>query len=191
MKIIPVTFLLIAYALGGTVVAEQARATGKQTMAQNAGKSAVADTKALATLMAVNEHEIKAAQIAIDKKVGPKVTEYARLMQTAHSDNQSKTQAMAGAAQAARLEDAELRALKNKTAGERARLERLQGEAFEAAYIDAMIKDHAEVLGKLDDELIPSAERADVRRHLQDTRGHVAHHLEEARQIDGRPQAAR
>ncbi|KLJ02131.1 hypothetical protein WQ56_03525 [Luteimonas sp. FCS-9] len=66
---------------------------------------------------------------------------------------------------------------------ERQRLEGLDGEAFEAAWIDAMVKGHQAALDKLDRELIPQAGAGEVRSHLERTRETIAGHLEQAQAL--------
>jgi putative membrane protein len=139
------------------------------------------DGVAVATVMAVNDHEIKAAEMAMTKDIGAPAKAYAKMMDEQHSENQTKTNALAAANKP--VEDADLEALKEKTAAARAKLSKLDGKEFEKAYIDAMVKDHAEVLAKLDDKLIPGASDPKVVEHLKATRTHVAMHLEEARKL--------
>lgn len=136
---------------------------------------------AIATVMAVNDHEIKAAEVAMTKDIGAPAKAYAKMMDEQHSENQAKTKVLAATNKP--IEDADLKALKEKTAAARAKLSKLDGKDFERAYIDAMVKDHAEVLAKLDDKLIPAATDPKVVDHLKATRTHVATHLEEARKL--------
>jgi putative membrane protein len=138
------------------------------------------DALAIAMVMAVNEHEIEAATIAQGKDIGDAAMGYAEKMAVEHGRNQEKAQALAGAGP---VGSAELTALKEAKAASRAQLARLDGTAFEDAYIDAMVKDHEEVLLKLDQQWIPAAADPAVLSHLKETREHVAQHLDEARAI--------
>jgi putative membrane protein len=149
------------------------------------------DAEALATLMAVNDHEIKTAELAIDKKVSGPVLDYAKMMDDEHSKNQEQTRQLSQSAGVSPMESDKVAALKSKTKAERDRLAKLEGAEFEAAYVDAMVKDHTEVLGKLDKELLPKAANPAVAAHLKTTREHVAMHLEKAKALDANPQASR
>jgi putative membrane protein len=80
--------------------------------------------------------------------------------------------------------------MKNQAQAQRAELDKLQGAVFEAAYVDAMVKGHSDVLIKLDAKFLPAARNAVVANHLRDTRGRVVNHLTQAQRLDGNPQAS-
>jgi len=67
--------------------------------------------------------------------------------------------------------------------GELAALAPLDGEKFASAYIETMIKGHTEVLGMIDNQLLKNAANAELKKHLTETRGHVANHLEAAKKL--------
>jgi len=136
------------------------------------------DGVALGLLGAVNKHEIAAAQQARSNGVSGDVLAYADLMEKDHGENQVKTEALGQLA-----EDAEVAAQKEKGNAELAQLGTLEGDAYKAAYIDAMIKGHTEVLALIDTRLLPLATGPDVEAHLATTRKHVAHHLEQAKAL--------
>lgn len=159
-------------------------------LAAGAAHAAGSDAEAVAVLGAVNAHEIQSAQLARQKGVGGDVAAYAERMHAEHSANQRETEKLAGNGGLQPAQTDAVKALKSKAAGEREKLAALSGAEFEAAYVDAMVKDHAEVLAKLDNELIPGAQDAALKAHLQKTREHVAHHLEQARALDAKATAA-
>ena len=143
----------------------------------NAPAKLSGDGEALATLVAVNQHEIETAQQAVRKGVSGAVLEFARRMEAEHGKNLADTRVTARLANAPLAETAAVKALKQKSLGERQALQKLSGEAYSKAYVDAMAKGHAEVLGMLDDKLIPQATDSKVIAHLKATREHVAAHL--------------
>ncbi len=73
--------------------------------------------------------------------------------------------------------------LRVKGAGELAAIVPLDGDAFEKAYIETMIKGHMEALDMIDSQLLKNAENAALKKHLTETRTHVAAHLDEAKKI--------
>lgn len=77
----------------------------------------------------------------------------------------------------------DLAEMKRKHDAQREQLAQLDGEAFEKAWVEAMVTGHQEALTKLDSELIPSASDSRVRDHLQTTRTAIAGHLETARSL--------
>ena len=136
------------------------------------------DGLAIAMLAGVNEHEIAAARQAREKKVSAPVRQYAELMDREHTMNQTKTMALGTPANTP-----EVQAMKAKKASERKALGQQTGAAYETAYVAAMVKDHGEALAMIDDKLLPAASSEPVRRHLTETRQHVAMHLEQARAL--------
>lgn len=183
---IPATSLALVLACAG--VSAQGRDTpAKQPMPtaaamadKPAGSSTASagDSLALGLLGAINEHEIAAAKQAIGKSVSGDVLEYAQLMQKQHSENLAKTKTLGP------LSDGpEIQAQKSKGAKELSTLGATPALAYAKAYIDAMVKGHAEALDTIDRKLLPAATSPTVKQHLNETRGHVAMHLETAKAI--------
>ena len=51
------------------------------------------------------------------------------------------------------------------------------------AYLDATIASHQSVLDLIDNDLLPATARAEVDRHLRETREHFATHLQKGKQL--------
>lgn len=143
-----------------------------------AGQETPDEAAALGVLNAINEHEIAASEQALSKNVTGEVADYARMMIEQHTENRTKTSALNPDEQAQLAQ-----AQRQKSEQERATLDQQDGEAYTRAYVDAMVKGHTEALAMLDQQLIPAAQREEVRQHLTTTREHVARHLEEARAL--------
>ncbi|HET6396311.1 MAG TPA: DUF4142 domain-containing protein [Pseudoxanthomonas sp.] len=154
-----------------------ADATGQA--AAGAG-AALDEGDALGVLNAINTAEVEAGNLALRKNVDGPVREYAQRMVREHGENNQQIQ---GWSPDTAAPAAQAQAEKGRT--ELSRLEGLDGDEFERAYVEAMVRDHQEALRMLDERLIPAATRAEVRQHLQTTRGHVASHLEAARALQG------
>lgn len=154
--------------------APSAAATDKAT----SDKTVTGDSLALGLLAAVNEHEIAAAKQAKGKKVSGRVLSYAQMMEKEHGENLTKTKALG-----ALSNGEEVRTLKAKGANEIMALSAASGTTYAKAYIDAMIKGHAQALDMIDARMLPAATSAAVKQHLTDTRVHVAKHLEAAKAI--------
>jgi putative membrane protein len=146
----------------------------------NAPAQAGGERAALGVLNAINEHEIAAARQALDKNVQGDVAAYAQQMIDEHTRNREQTAALQPDMQApaARQQAAKGEQKREQLAGR-------DGDAFGRAYIDAMVTDHQEALAALDNQLIPAAQSPEVAAHLRQTREHVAHHLERARELQG------
>ena len=73
--------------------------------------------------------------------------------------------------------------LNKQAADKRAALARLDGAAFDKAYIDHEVAYHEAVLSTLDKTLIPSAQNAELKALLVKVRPAFVAHLEHAKQI--------
>jgi predicted outer membrane protein len=142
-----------------------------------AGATSQAD--ALAMLMAVDEHEIAAADQAMGKNVTGKVRDFAQMMKTDHGKNLADTTKLGGAMSTAPAVDA----LKKKGENDLHALGAQSGVAYEKAYIDAMVQGHTEALAMIDNTLLPAATDANIRQHFTTTRAAVARHLDRAKEI--------
>ncbi|MET3148348.1 UNVERIFIED_ORG: putative membrane protein [Xanthomonas axonopodis] len=136
------------------------------------------EREALGMLSAINTSEINAANLALQKQVQGGARDYATRMIKEHTDNNQKIAKWQPDTSAA---GAKLQMTKGKA--ELAKLQTLDGPAFETAYITAMVKDHNDALTALDKKLIPQAKTPPVLEHLQTTRHHVADHLSSAKAL--------
>lgn len=171
--------------------------------------AAPTQAEALALLVAVDEHEIAAAEQAREKQVDGEVLDYADMLHSDHTANLEATRELAdtatGAADAADPADAAMDdgmdpmngtgdspMLADLRASGEATLERLstlEGDEYEQAYIDAMVQGHQKALDMLDNQLIPAAQDPAVRDHLTATRDTIAAHLEQAQTLQSQLQA--
>lgn len=161
---------------------ENASAAADQATA-DPDRTRAAESASLGVLNAINDHEISAGKQAQAKGVSGDVAEYAKMMIEEHSKNRAETSALGPDEQAS---DAQAQ----RQAGEKelASLEAKAGADYASAYVAAMVKGHQDALKVLDDRLIPSATRPEVRAHLSTTREHVAHHLERAKELQNTAQ---
>ena len=148
-------------------------------------KKVSADMAALDVVATVDKDEVSAAKHALTKKVSADVADYARMMERDHSANLTETKKLLGK-DAAAVKSAPAEQAAKDDAAMMAKLKPLQGAAFERAYVDAMVDGHTKVLGKLDNELIPGAQDAKVKAHLQKTREAVSMHLDHAKQLQAK-----
>ncbi|XQA63817.1 DUF4142 domain-containing protein [Xanthomonas sacchari] len=160
--------------------------TGMQG-AQGARASALNENQALGVLSAINTSEINAGNLALQKQVKGPVRDYAMQMVKEHADNNAKIAPWGPDAKAAPAQQQ-----MQKAKAEAGKLQALDGDRFEQAYVMAMVKDHQAALQMLDSTLIPAAKTPDVAAHLRTTRTHVAEHLAKAQQLQsaGAPSAA-
>ncbi|MBV6790362.1 DUF4142 domain-containing protein [Xanthomonas euvesicatoria] len=174
--------LVLALCVGASISAQAQHRTQSAMPAgqQTAGAATPSEDEreALGMLSAINTSEINAANLALQKQVQGGVRDYATRMIKEHTDNNQKIAKWQPDTSAA---GAKLQMTKGKA--ELAKLQKLDGHAFETAYITAMVKDHTDALTALDSKLIPQAKTSPVLEHLQTTRHHVADHLSSAKAL--------
>lgn len=141
------------------------------------------DAEVLATVIAVNTNEIIAAMQVAQRKVSPAVAEYAKMLHAAHGKNSADAMKLALKLDVTPMNTTMVDKLQRKGAAELATLLPLGDAEFGPAYLAAMVKDHTEVLSLIDDQLLKTAADEGVKKHLADTREHVATHLEKAKQL--------
>lgn len=146
--------------------------------------AAVTPGAALALVAAVDEHEVAAAEQARGKKVTGAVREYADMLHREHGANLEAGKALSTGAGAIQPEqNADVTAMREKGKSELATLDQKSGKDYETAYVEAMVKGHTEALSMLEDRLIPAAQDERLRTFLNNTRDHVAMHLERGKEL--------
>ncbi|MCE7031536.1 DUF4142 domain-containing protein [Lysobacter sp. GX 14042] len=181
-----------AGALGDDAFTADRRAGGGATAGMDDAAGNVSQEVALAMVMAVDQHEIAAAEQARGKQLSGEAGEYAQTLLKDHTRNLEATRGLMGQAGGAGddvpgADDPQVAQMREKHAAERERLGRMDGDEYQRAWIDAMVTGHTEALEMLDDQLIPSAGPDNVRKHLQDTRQTIARHLETAQRLRDQP----
>ncbi len=141
------------------------------------------DSEILAMLIAVNVHEIKAAETALTKNPSNQVKKYAKMMIKDHKENLKKTKMISKKIKANPTETEKVAEMKMKGAKELTLLSTKENKNFEQEYIQAMIDGHTEVLTKIDENFLPNAANLNLKKHLSATRDAVAHHLKRAKEV--------
>jgi putative membrane protein len=178
---------IVAGVLAGTLVLTIAPARGDDTMkhpTETTTSVSTADAGILSKLVAIDQNEIKMARTAERKKLSAATLNYARMLRDQHQQNLSDTQKLAHKLTLSPRPTAEADEIHKKGTTELAQLQPLEGQEFERAFLDAMVKGHQEALDMLD-QGIESAQSPDVKAHLQKTRDAVSTHLSEAKQLQG------
>lgn len=138
----------------------------------------------LALVAALDEHEIAAAEQAREKKLHAPVREYADLLHREHSENLAALRAIASGEPPIGMEiTTEVHALVGRGKAELDALSEKSGAAYERAWLEAMVAGHVDALALLDTRLIPAAQDESVRNFLNNTRDHMAMHLERGRAL--------
>jgi putative membrane protein len=148
-----------------------------------AAASTVTDPQNAAIVVAANDVDIAAGNLAKGKATNPRVKEFAETMIRDHGAVNKAATDLVTRLNVTPEPNATSQSLTQSGESKRTELQGLSGAAFDKAYVDSEVTYHAQVLDAIDKTLIPSAQNADLKKLLQDTRPAVAHHLDMARQL--------
>jgi len=169
----------------GTAGSAAGATAAGDTSAPGAAMSAkYSDGEIVAAVLAVDENEINAAQVAEKKKMGKHAEKFAKMLLKQHRDDSSKVSKLA---KKEKIEISQTAAkaqeLRTQGASDLQALSAKDSSEFEQGYIGAMVQGHTDALALLDEHLIKDATNPKLKQQLSDTRKHVAHHLEEAKRL--------
>lgn len=111
--------------------------------------------------------DIDAAKQALSKSKSKAVVDFARDMQRDHEAVNKQALDLVGTLKVTPEDNATSKTLMQSAADERAKLAKLDGAAFDKAYIDNEVAYHKQVNAALETQLIPSAQNAELKRLLE------------------------
>lgn len=144
-----------------------------------AGADMVSEAAIVGVLQTVDQNETETAQAAMARSKNEDVLAFARQMIVDHGEASRKLNEVGIQPSNSEVN----RKFKEKGKMISRKLNRLEGPAFDRAYMNAQVEDHAAVLDKLDRKFIPSAKSGQLASHLQERRPVIESHLEHARRI--------
>jgi putative membrane protein len=155
-------------------------AAKNDTGAPNSAKpNALSDDQIAAITDSANSTEIEEGKLARLKSKDKEVQRFAAKMIAAHEEakkNQDKLKLPTA-------ESALGNTLGTAAASAMNSLKSSDGAAFDKAYIDAQVDAHQKLLAALNDQLLPNVKNQDLKAYLNQIQPHVAHHLQEAQEI--------
>ena len=138
----------------------------------------------LALVAAVDEFEIAAVEQARARRLGPQASEYAQMLHREHSENLAALRSLSSAGHLVEPETTtEVHGLVGQGKTTLETLANTSDADYEQAWLQAMVDGHAHALSMLDGRLIPAATDEPVRNFLNNTRDHMAMHLERGRAL--------
>lgn len=141
------------------------------------------DPQIVGIVVAANQIDIDAGQLAMKKAKSQEVRDFAQQMVTDHTALQ-KSVSNLGAKLNVKPEDSDTsRALKSQAEGTTTKLEGLQGADFDKAYIDNEVTYHQAVINATSSVLIPNAKNAELKSALESAAPLFQGHLEHARRV--------
>jgi len=138
----------------------------------------------LALVSAVDEYEIAAIEQARDRKLGAATREYAQMLYREHRENLAQSREVMSEGKPVEPEmTAEVHGLVGRNKESLEALAKTPAADYERAWLQAMVDGHTEALAMLDTRLIPAAKDEPLRNFLNNTRDHMAMHLERGRAL--------
>lgn len=164
----------------GSAVAAPA-ATSKPTAP--AAAPALSDPQIAAIVVSANQVDIDAGELALKKSKTEEVRKFAQRMVTDHSAVNKAAVELVTKLKVTPEESDASRGLTASGVATRANLEKLDGDAFDRAYVDNEVAYHKAVIGVLDSQLIPAATNAELKSTLVGVKPAFDAHLQHAEQI--------
>lgn len=159
---------------------EAVRAEGEEN--KDAGEPT--DAQIVALTIAANTADSSAGELAQNRAQDPQVREFARMMVQDHGAANQRIQELVRRLNI-RPDTAwgDNRTLLEESRDQVRELQSKNGAEFDREYIDQEVDMHQDVLEKLDEDLIPKADNAELKTLLQETRQSVQRHLDRAREL--------
>jgi putative membrane protein len=188
IALILATAALTAACSGGESADETAQTdtVAPPAAAPAAPAPAVTDPQIADIVVAANDVDIAAGEMARTRAADAEVKTFAEKMVTDHTGVNQAASELVGRLGVTPERNATSDGLRQGGEQNRAALEGQSGAAFDRAYIDQEVTYHQAVLDAIDQTLIPGATNAELKALLQQTRPAVDAHLQHARQIQTR-----
>jgi putative membrane protein len=145
----------------------------------------VTDPQIAAIVVAANEVDIRAGELARERGSSVEVKAFAERMVTDHTGVNKAASELVGRLGVTPEANPTSESLTRDGEQARARLQGESGAAFDRAYIANEVAYHQAVLDAIDQTLVPGARNAELKALLEQTRPAVAAHLDHARELQG------
>src|SRR3954451_10571870 len=141
------------------------------------------DAQIAAIVVAANQVDINAGQLAKSKAENKEVKAFGQRMVTDHTGVNKSAVDLVTKLKVAPQDNPTSQSLKSGGEKNIANLKTLEGSAFDKAYIDHEVVYHEQVLDAVDKTLIPNAKNAELKALLVKVRPAFVAHLDHAKQL--------
>ncbi len=145
--------------------------------------AALNDAHIAAIVVAANQVDIDNGKLALEKSKNPEVKKFAERMVTDHTAVNKSAVDLVTKLKVTPEETDASKSLTSGGADKRAELEKLDGDAFDRAYVDNEVAYHEAVIGVLKTQLIPSARNQELKDALVGVQPAFDAHLQHAKAI--------
>ena len=178
--------LMLALALPACADGESDEAAAVDAMpaAEETAAAPALDDATIAHIgVTANAIDAEMGELALERAEDAQVRAFAETMIRDHRGVNEQATALATRLGVTPTDNDVSRSLQSGAADARARLEGLDGEEFDRAYMQREVEYHQAVLDALDSTLLPNTTNAELKALLETARGAVAAHLEHARTL--------
>ena len=141
------------------------------------------DAQIAAIVVTANQVDIDAGKLASDKAASPEVRKFAQQMVTDHTAVNTQATNLVTKLQVTPKDSATSESLAQGGTRNLSALGKLDGPAFDRAYVDHEVAYHERVIEALDTTLIPNARNAELKNLLVQVRPAFVAHLQHARHL--------
>jgi putative membrane protein len=141
------------------------------------------DTGVLGALVMLDEHQIAAAEIALNRPVPEEIQTLASTLREEHQSHLEETRELIDQLEMQLAQDEVVAEIESRCFARRSQLGETEDQWFEQAYVSEVVDDHERMLEFIDRALLPAANDVRVLQHVRRTREHIASHLAEARML--------
>ena len=144
------------------------------------------DAQIASIVVTANQVDIDAGKLAESRAHNADVKAFAKQMVTDHTGVNKQAVALVTKLKVKPEDNATSQSLKKAGDENLKQLKTLKGAAFDKAYVDQEVDYHAQVIDAIDKTLIPSAQNAELKALLVDSRPAFVGHLEHAKMIQSK-----
>ena len=141
------------------------------------------DAQIAAIVVTANQVDIDAGKLASGKAASPEVRKFAQQMVTDHTAVNTQATSLVTKLQVTPKDSATSESLAQGGTDNLATLGKLDGPAFDRAYVDHEVAYHEQVIEALDTTLIPNARNDELKNLLVQVRPAFVAHLQHARHL--------
>lgn len=161
---------------------------GSDTAGSAAGASgAMTEAGIFAALDAVNQHEIDAGQLALNKAKNKDVKKLARTIVDDHKKLQASVDKLANKINVTPEATSDVTAMKDDARTQMEKLQGLDGAEFDREFVDQMVQGHEKALTMIDNQMMPASSSNDqIQSTLKTARSKIESHLDKARKLQAK-----
>ncbi len=152
----------------------------------NSNDQGLSDANIAAIVVGANNIDISAGKIALKRSNNTQVRQFAQTMITDHTSVLNAAVALVTKLGVTPVNNDLVASLSAQSKQHEKNLKTLSGKAFDKAYIDHEVAYHQAVIGVIEEQLIPSAQNAELKAMLVSVLPAFRAHLEHCQMIQGK-----